>query len=69
MTRVFLFGRNKKRATGYYQHVALSKYGGSAWESNPPTRLLTQYTGFEVREGHQSPFHFPYVFSLKEVFS
>ena len=32
--------------------------GGSAWESNPPTRLLTRYTGFEVREGHQSPFHF-----------
>ena len=32
--------------------------GGSAWESNPPSRLLTRYTGFEVREGHQCPIHF-----------
>ncbi len=32
--------------------------GGSAWESNPPARLFTRHTGFEVREGHQYPFHF-----------
>jgi hypothetical protein len=32
--------------------------GGSAWESNPPERLLTPHTGFEVREGHQCPIHF-----------
>lgn len=34
------------------------EHGGSAWESNPPVRLFTRHTGFEVREGHQSPFHF-----------
>ncbi len=34
------------------------KNGGSAWESNPPARLFTRHTGFEVREGHQCPFHF-----------
>ena len=33
--------------------------GGSAWESNPPVGLFTRHTGFEVREGHQRPFHFP----------
>ncbi len=33
--------------------------GGSAWESNPPNELLTRYTGFEVRESHQCPIHFP----------
>ena len=33
-------------------------YGGSAWESNPPERLLTPHTGFEVREDHQCPIHF-----------
>jgi hypothetical protein len=33
--------------------------GGSAWESNPPNGLLTRYTGFEVRESHQCPIHFP----------
>jgi hypothetical protein len=32
--------------------------GGSAWESNPPSELLTRYTGFEVRESHQCPIHF-----------
>jgi len=32
--------------------------GGSAWESNPPERLLTPHTGFEVRESHQCPIHF-----------
>lgn len=31
----------------------LEKSGGSAWESNPPTRVLARYTGFEVREPHQ----------------
>jgi len=28
-------------------------YGGSAWESNPPARVLAPHTGFEVREPHQ----------------
>jgi hypothetical protein len=32
-------------------------FGGSVWESNPPCRLLAGNTGFEVREGHQSPIH------------
>ena len=32
--------------------------GGSAWESNPPCRVLAGTTGFEVQEGHQSPGHF-----------
>jgi hypothetical protein len=27
--------------------------GGSAWESNPPARVLAPHTGFEVREPHQ----------------
>ena len=27
--------------------------GGSAWESNPPGRVLAPHTGFEVREAHQ----------------
>ena len=27
--------------------------GGSAWESNPPARVLAPRTGFEVREPHQ----------------
>jgi len=27
--------------------------GGSAWESNPPAKLLAPRTGFEVREPHQ----------------
>ncbi len=31
----------------------LLKFGGSAWESNPPRTVLTPYTGFEVREPHQ----------------
>jgi hypothetical protein len=35
------------------------QHGGSAWESNPPAKLFTRHTGFEVREGHQCPFHFP----------
>ncbi len=34
------------------------KNGGSAWESNPPAGLFIRHTGFEVRESHQSPFHF-----------
>jgi hypothetical protein len=37
---------------------SLKDNGGSAWESNPPVRLLTRHTGFEVREGHQYPAHF-----------
>ncbi len=31
----------------------LSKYGGSAWESNPPKTLLMPPDGFEVREAHR----------------
>ena len=31
----------------------LSKFGGSAWESNPPKALLMPPDGFEVREAHQ----------------
>ena len=29
--------------------------GGNVWESNPPRMVLAPNTGFEVREGHQSP--------------
>ena len=29
--------------------------GGNVWESNPPRMVLAPSTGFEVREGHQSP--------------
>ncbi len=36
----------------------MGNFGGSAWESNPPSELLTRYTGFEVRESHQCPIHF-----------
>jgi len=31
----------------------LSKFGGSAWESNPPKTLLMPPNGFEVREAHR----------------
>jgi hypothetical protein len=31
----------------------LKLIGGSAWESNPPGRVLAPHTGFEVREAHQ----------------
>ena len=31
----------------------IRKNGGSAWESNPPARVLARHTGFEVREPHQ----------------
>ena len=44
--------------TDHYSLYVLKITGGSAWESNPPSRLLTRYTGFEVREGHQCPIHF-----------
>jgi len=36
--------------TDHYSLYVLKITGGSAWESNPPSRLLTRYTGFEVRE-------------------
>jgi len=29
------------------------KFGGSAWESNPPKTLLMPPNGFEVREAHR----------------
>ena len=35
----------------------MANFGGSVWESNPPCHLLGGNTGFEVREGHQSPIH------------
>jgi hypothetical protein len=42
----------------YYSEKIEKLNGGSAWESNPPERLLTPHTGFEVREDHQCPIHF-----------
>ena len=41
--------------TGMARVVALAPdgFGGSAWESNPPTPLFRRYTGFEVRGPHQ----------------
>ena len=30
------------------------KIGGNVWESNPPKRLLTPYTGFEDQRAHQN---------------
>ncbi len=47
-------GRRKSRGPG---RGAWSS-GGSAWESNPPYRVLASTTGFEVQEGHQCPAHF-----------
>jgi hypothetical protein len=41
--------------TGMARVVAFAPdgFGGSAWESNPPTPLFRRYTGFEVRGPHQ----------------
>ncbi len=36
---------------------SLINNGGSVWESNPPSPLVTGNTGFEVQEGHQNPIH------------
>jgi len=30
-------------------------FGGSAWESNPPTPMLSGHIGFEDREAHRGP--------------
>jgi hypothetical protein len=36
-----------------YRIEFMGWFGGSAWESNPPARVLAPRTGFEVREPHQ----------------
>ena len=41
-----------------YNYIDSKRFnGGSVWESNPPCPFVTGNTGFEVREGHQSPIH------------
>jgi hypothetical protein len=37
---------------------SVKKFGGSAWESNPPGKFLTPHTGFEDRAAHQRPTRF-----------
>ncbi|CAO0823883.1 hypothetical protein DFAR_3990008 [Desulfarculales bacterium] len=49
---------DKSKEAGHLWPTPYFHCGGSAWESNPPTPLLRGYTGFEVRESHQCPFHF-----------
>ena len=54
-------GRHRAKKALYVIDIKrlIVSIGGSAWESNPPNELLTRYTGFEVRESHQCPIHFP----------
>ena len=47
----------KERLQKNSQMDIMRKFGGSVWESNPPCPFVTGNTGFEVREGHQSPIH------------
>ena len=37
------------------QHFCCGTLGGNMWESNPPGRLFTTYTGFEDQGAHQNP--------------
>ncbi len=46
-------GRHAMMSRRYFYWKKSKKNGGSAWESNPPARVLAPHTGFEVREPHQ----------------
>ena len=41
-------GRIRGRVSNSNSQLKCDKYGGSAWESNPPGTVLAPHTGFEV---------------------